>query len=302
MIDPDIATDRRRFMASSIVATAAMTLAANRAAAQTQRSIALPLAEADAGNPFFRGKALIVTGGTSGFGRAVAEELAKQGAYVAFNDRRAELGAEVERGIRARGGEADFTPVNVMDRSGMKRWVDGVAARRAGIDLPHANAGIAQKSSPTAELTDDHWDDMWRTNVSGMFYAIKDAIPHMLRKGGGSIVMTGSAFGYRGAPQLAAYNANKFAVHGLMRSLALELGPQNIRVNAVAPGAVPTTDFGRNNPAPTPEGVKAGNANHGVGRMGTTMEIAKAVMWLMDPDASFVAGEVFAVDGAFRVG
>lgn len=250
----------------------------------------------------FQGKTLLITGATSGFGRAVAEDAARMGAYVAFNGRREALGREVEAGIRAAGGQADFTPVNVMDRAGLKRWIDGVAHKRGGIDLAHLNAGIAQKAAPVAELPDEHWDEMWRTNVSGMFFATKDVVPHMLTRGGGAIVFTGSAFGNHGMAQLAAYNADKYAVHGFMRSVALELGPRNIRVNAVAPGAVPTTDVGRNGPPPTSEGVKQGNANHGIGRMGVTAEISKAVLWLMSDEASFVAGEVFNVDGAFKVG
>ena len=189
-----------------------------------------------------------------------------------------------------------------MDRTGMKRWIDGVARRQGGIDLAFLNAGIAQRASPVAELPDQHWDEMWQTNVSGMFTATKAVVPHMLRRGGGAIVYTGSAFGSHAAPQLSAYNANKYAVHGFMRSVALELGPQNIRVNAVAPGAVPTTDFGRNGPPPTPESVRQGNDNHGIGRMGTTAEISKAVLWLMGPESSFVSGAVFDVDGAFKVG
>ena len=95
----------------------------------------------------------------------------------------------------------------------------------------------SRRRAPIAELSDEHWDEMWRTNVSGMFFAVKDTVPHLLSRGGGAIVITGSAFGHRGQPQLAAYNANKFGAHGLMRSVALELGPQNIHVNAVAPGA-----------------------------------------------------------------
>jgi NAD(P)-dependent dehydrogenase (short-subunit alcohol dehydrogenase family) len=302
-------TTRRDVMTAGALAVGAATVAGPaaaqrspaRAAAGT-RPTAAPLSGRADPNGRFAGKTLVVTGGTSGFGRAVAEEVARQGGYVAFNGRREALGKQVEAGIRALGGQADFTSVNVQDRPGMKRWIDGVAQRRGGLDLLHANAGIAQRASPTAELDEAHWDEMWRTNVSGMFYAVKDSIPHMLRRGGGSIVMTGSAFGHRGQPQLAAYNANKYAVHGMMRSIALELGPQNIRVNAVAPGAVPTTDFGRGAGAPTPEGVAMGNSNHGIGRMGETMEVAKAVVWLMTDEASFVAGEVFAVDGAFRVG
>ena len=301
-------TTRRDLMTAGALAAAGATIAGPAAAQRAPaapagtRATAAPLTGRADRNGRFAGKTLIVTGGTSGFGRAVAEEIARQGGYVAFNGRREALGREVQAGIRAFGGQADFTPVNVTDRAGMKRWVDGVAQRRGGVDLLHANAGIAQRGGPTAELDEAHWDEMWRTNVSGMFYAVKDTIPHMLRRGGGAIVMTGSAFGYRAAPQLAAYNANKYAVHGMMRSIALELGPQNVRVNAVAPGAVPTTDFGRNNGAPTPEGIAMGNSNHGIGRMGETMEVAKAVVWLMSDEASFVAGEVLAADGAFRVG
>lgn len=293
-------------MGGAVLAGATLAAAGAQAQEAAGPTGTQPLAEPVAGRADaagrFAGKTLIVTGATSGFGRAVAEEVAMQGGYVAFNGRREALGREVEAGIRAAGGQAEFTSVDVMDRAGMAAWINGVAESQGGIDLAHLNAGIAQVAAPVAELSDEHWDEMWQTNVSGMFTATKLVVPHMLARGGGAIVYTGSAFGHRGQPQLAAYNANKFAVHGFMRSVALELGPQNVRVNAVAPGAVPTTDFGRNGPAPTPESVEAGNANHGIGRMGETMEVAKAVVWLMTDEASFVAGEVVAVDGAFRVG
>lgn len=261
---PDLA--RRTALAAGVAGIAAVAAGlASPAVAQTARATAEPLPDSLEPDGAFRGKVVIVTGGTSGFGRAVTEELTKQGAYVAFNGRREALGRQVEAGIRKFGGKVDFTLVNVMDRDGMKRWIDGAADKQGGIDFLHVNAGIAQNHAPLAEVPYAHWDEMWQTNVSGMFTAVKNVVPYMLRRDGGSIVFTGSAFGVHGAPELAVYNANKFAVHGLMRSVALELEPKNMRANAVAPGAVPTTDLGRNNPSLTPAAIAAGNANHGIG-------------------------------------
>lgn len=293
---------RRSAIAGVGAVAGASVLAASAASAQTQTNTTDSRQEGVREDGWYAGKTAVITGGTSGFGRAVAEELAKLGAKVHFNGRRAELGREVQDGIRAFGGDATFTEQDVKDRAGMKRWIDGIGNSDGGIDFLFANAGIAQDFGPTAELDESHWEEMWQTNVSGIFYAVKDAIPFMKIKGAGSIVMTGSAFGHRGQPGLFAYNANKYAVHGMVRSLALELGPENIRVNGVAPGAVPTTDFGRGNPPLTQEQIDAGNANHGIDRMGETMEIAKGVVWLLGPDASFVAGEILDIDGAFRVG
>lgn len=301
--DTEKMVSRRTAMAGvGAVAAGGAMLAAGAASAQTQSNTTTPRPEDVRESGFYAGKTAVITGGTSGFGRAVAEELAKLGAKVHFNGRRTQLGEQVQAGIRNFGGDATFTTQDVKDRAGMKRWIDGIGNASGGIDMLFANAGIAQNGGPTKDLAEDHWEEMWQTNVSGIFYAVKDAIPHIERKGGGSIVMTGSAFGHRGQPNLFAYNANKYAVHGMVRSLALELGPQNIRVNGVAPGAVPTTDFGRGNPPPTPEQIAAGNANHGINRMGETMEIAKGVVWLLGPEASFVAGEILDIDGAFRVG
>lgn len=302
--EPKEQVSRRSFLEKSAIGLGALTLAATGgdALGQTQTAVQPNAGRADK-NGKFANKVVLITGATSGIGAATAREFAAEGARVYFCGRRENLGQKVEREIRATGGEATYQRADVRDKRQVQMFVENCVVKYGGLDIAFNNAGIAQPPQALKEMDDDLWADMMNTNVTGIYYAMKYEVPHLEKRGGGAIINTSSAFGLKAAPMLPSYITNKFAVTGLTKSAAMELAPKNIRVNAVAPGAILDTDFGRWNKTPlTPEQIEGANKIHAANRTGKAVEIAKAVLWLASPDASFVVGEIMQVDGYFIPG
>jgi NAD(P)-dependent dehydrogenase (short-subunit alcohol dehydrogenase family) len=246
----------------------------------------------------FRGKVALVTGGTSGIGRAAAVAFAREGAKVVVAGRRAAEGEETVRLVRAQGSDAIFVQTDVAQEAQMKNLVGRTLEKFGRLDVAFNNAGIEHAPTPLLEQTVETYDQVMNINVKGVWLSMKHEIPAMLKSGGGSIVNTSSIAGVIGMPGVEIYIASKHAVIGLTKSAALEFGKQGIRVNAVLPAAIDTDMFDRfvGGKADMREGLAA---MHPIGRIGTAAEVADAVIWLSSAKSSFVTGHSLTLDGGF---
>ncbi|MER5865988.1 SDR family oxidoreductase [Kitasatospora sp. NPDC002040] len=253
----------------------------------------------------FEGKSVIITGATSGIGRAAAIAFAAEGARVGFCGRRAEAGRQVEREIREAGGEASYIQADVRVADQVRSFVDRVASRYGGLDIAFNNAGIGNGKLPH-ELTVEEWDDVQNTNARGVFLALKYQIPYMLTAGRGVILCTSSSAAEQARPNGAAYSASKRAVQGVVKAAALAYGTKGIRINAILPG---TTDTAFVRPPGIPDAGWAaykqawGPLNvDGLERMAEPDEIARAVLGLASDDFPYLTGSSVAVDGGSTAG
>ena len=215
----------------------------------------------------FQGKVALVTGGTSGIGRAAVIAYAREGAKVVVAGRRAAEGEETVRLVRAQGGEAIFVPTDVAQEAQVKNLIGRTLEQFGRLDFAFNNAGIEQTPTPLLEQDEETFDRVMNINVKGMWLSMKYEIPAMLKTGGGSIVNTSSGAGVIGMPGAEIYVASKHAVIGLTKSAALEFGKQGIRVNAVLP-AVIETDMSRRFFGENPELRAQMTAMHPIGRIG----------------------------------
>ena len=241
---------------------------------------------------------LLVTGGSSGIGRATALIFAREGAKVVVADVNVEGGAETVRLLNAAGGEAVFVQTDVARAVEVETLVTKAVDTYGRLDCAFNNAGIEGVIQPTAEYGEEHWDRVLAINLKGVWLCMKYEIPPMLKQGSGAIVNTASVAGLVGLPGFSAYVAAKHGVNGLTKTAALEYAKAGIRVNAVCPGAIRTPMFERgvrDNPG-LEEQVRAMEP---IGRMATPEEVGEAVVWLCSEAASFVTGLPMAVDGGW---
>ena len=242
-------------------------------------------------------KIALVTGGTTGIGRATAIAFARHGAKVVVAGRRQQEGDETVRLIQAAGGTAVFVAADVSKAADVKNLVARTVATYGRLDIAFNNAGVESAViAPTADQDDDDFDKVFAINVKGVYLSMKHQIPAMLKNGGGVIVNTSSVAGQIGMPGAGPYVASKHAVIGLTKNAALEYAKLGIRVNAVAPAAIETPMLDRFTES-VPRDLLT--SFHPIGRLGKPEEIAEAVVWLSSPQASFVTGQTLAVDGGF---
>jgi NAD(P)-dependent dehydrogenase (short-subunit alcohol dehydrogenase family) len=244
----------------------------------------------------YAGKAVLVTGGAGGIGRAAALAFARAGARVAVSDVNAAGGEETIGLITQAGGEAIFVKADVSREAEVEALVAKTVAAFGRLDCAFNNAGIEEESKPLADCDEALFDRIMAVNVKGAWLCMKHEIRQMLKQGGGAIVNTASVAGLVGAPLQPVYAASKHAVVGMTRTAAAEYGKAGIRINSVCPGVIRTPMLERaleREPRREKNIVKV----HPIGRIGEADEIAGAVLWLGSEAASFVTGHQLAVDG-----
>jgi NAD(P)-dependent dehydrogenase (short-subunit alcohol dehydrogenase family) len=245
-----------------------------------------------------KNKVVIITGGTSGIGKATALKFGAAGAKVVVSGRREPEGQAVVDAIKEAGGEATFVRADVSDESHVQALVAKTVETYGRLDIAFNNAGV-ETLGPVTEATKDSYQRLFDINVWGVLSSMKHEIPAMLKNGGGSIINTSSIAGHVGMAGASVYIASKHAVEGLTKSTALEYAKEGIRVNAVAPAAIETDMIDRFAGKEGSE-MRAGlTAMHPLGRMGKAEEIADAVLFLASDASSFVTGTSLKVDGGF---
>ena len=242
-------------------------------------------------------KIALVTGGTSGIGKATAIAFAQAGAKVVLTGRRQKEGQAVADEIARSGGAAAFFQADFSREAEVRAAVDFTVASYGRLDLAFNNAGV-EALGPLAEITEEKYRAIFDLNVWGVLSAMKHEVAAMLKNGGGAIVNTTSTFGHVGAAQVTLYVGTKHAVEGMTKCVALEFARQNIRVNTVSPAAVATDMVDR---FVGKEGTArdAIVAMHPVGRLGAPEEIAAAVLYLCSDQARFTTGTSLKVDGGW---
>jgi NAD(P)-dependent dehydrogenase (short-subunit alcohol dehydrogenase family) len=240
----------------------------------------------------------IVTGSSSGIGRAAARRFAEEGARVVAADVDVDGGSETVEAIRDAGGEATFVETDVSDRGAVETMVETAVDRYGGLDFAFNNAGIEGRNDSLVDQGDDDWERVIDINLKGVFLGLRAEIPAMLDDGGGVIVNTSSIAGVVGFQGVSPYVASKHGVIGLTKTAALEYGREGVRVNAISPGVIETPMVERA-AAANPEMIDAVSEATPMGRVGDPEEIGDAAVWLCSDDASFVTGETLVIDGGY---
>lgn len=240
-------------------------------------------------------KVALVTGGTSGIGRATALALSAAGAKVVFSGRRDTEGEETATLIHDAGSECLFVRSDVSSEADIKALVQKTIATYGKLDFAFNNAGIESPAKPLHEQSIEDFDNLMSINVRGLFLCMKYEIQQMLTQGSGAIVNNSSMGGLIAFPGVSPYIASKHAVMGLTRSAALDYAKQGIRINAVNPGLIATAMMDR---------FSSGSADDfasmvPMGRMGQAEEIAQAVVFLCSDAASYITGQPLVIDGGF---
>lgn len=249
------------------------------------------------------GHVALVTGGASGIGRETARLFARHGAAVTVVDLNAEAGPVVVQQIKAEGGQAIFVQADVSRAADCQRAVQQTIAQFGRLDILFNNAGIIRRTT-VLDIEEDEWDRVMAVNVKSVYLMSRAAIPLMSEQGGGVIVNTASGWGLVGGRQAASYCASKGAVVLLTKAMALDHGPQHIRVNCVCPGDTNTPmlrseaeQLGR----PGSEFLAEASARP-LGRLGQPEDIAQAVLYLASNDSAYVTGTALVVDGGGLAG
>ena len=245
------------------------------------------------------GKVALVTGATRGIGKGIAQELARSGAKVAVCSRKADACDAVRAEFEREGLEVLAQPCNVSRKEDLKAIVDATVKRWGRIDIAVANAASNPYYGPLADIPDDAFDKIFANNVKSVLWLASMTIPDMAKRGGGSFITIGSIGGLKANTVIGAYGISKAADHHLVRNLAAEWGPKNVRVNAIAPGLI-RTEFARalweddkrrtEREAATP-----------LRRLGEPADIAGIAVFLASEAAAFITGQTIVADGGVTI-
>jgi 3alpha(or 20beta)-hydroxysteroid dehydrogenase len=250
----------------------------------------------------FSGQVAVVTGAAAGFGLAVSTRLAEEGAKLVMVDRAADQLHEAASKLSGLPVVADVSVESEVDK-----YVAAAVEAHGRVDLFFNNAGIEGRMAPMTELSVEDFDRVWAVNARGVFMGLRAVLKVMKPQGSGAIVNTASMAAIKGAATFSPYIASKHAVLGLTKSAALEGAPYGIRVNCVAPGHIDTRmarDLTAQINPDDPEGVfRAVSDSVPLGkRYGTAVEVANLAVWLLSPEAEYVSGALYLIDGALNAG
>ncbi len=245
-------------------------------------------------------KSIIVTGAGSGIGEGIAKRLAQEGAAVIVNDIQAAGGLRVVQEIVAAGGRAQFVDADVTRSADMARLVDAAVKHHGRLDVVVNNAGWTHRNQSALTVTEDEFDRCFAVNVKSIYLSTLHAVPVFRTQGGGSFINIASTAGVRPRPGLTWYNGSKGAAIITSKSLAAELGPDNIRVNCINPVMNPTTGMGELFAGGdlTEERLSRFRATIPLGRFSTALDVANAALYLASDEAAFISGVCIEVDGA----
>lgn len=251
-------------------------------------------------NPFdLSGHVAVVTGSSKGIGRSIAEIMAGMGAKVVVSSRKADACEAVAEGIRKAGGDATVIPCHIGRKEDCQALINGAIAKYGKVDALVCNAAVNPYFGPLSGISDDQWDKIMESNIRSNLWLANLAAPGMAERGGGTITIVSSIGGLKGSAKLGAYGVSKAADFGLARALAVELGPKNIRVNAIAPGLV-KTDFARalwEDKANLEKRLE----NSPLKRIGDPDDIGGIAAFLASKAASFITGQVIVADGGVTI-
>jgi NAD(P)-dependent dehydrogenase (short-subunit alcohol dehydrogenase family) len=246
------------------------------------------------------GKVAVVTGSTKGIGLAIAQRMAEHGAKVVISSRKADVCEAVAAGIREKGGEAIAIPCHVAHKEQLQALVDGAIAQWGGIDVLVGNAGVNPYFGPAAGMPDEAYERIMGANVRSNFWLCNMVAPHMAGRGGGAIIIISSIGGLRGSGKLGVYGISKAADMQLVRNVAVEWGPKNVRANCIAPGLV-RTDFARAL-WEDPVNYRKRTRDTPLQRIGEPDEIAGAAVFLASAAGNFTTGQTIVIDGGTTAG
>ncbi|MFT4102895.1 MAG: SDR family oxidoreductase [Burkholderiaceae bacterium] len=247
------------------------------------------------------GKVAVITGSSRGIGKAIAEQMAEQGARVVISSRKAPACDEVAAAINARhgAGRAIAVPANLSSKSDLQNLVQQTQAQLGRIDILVCNAASNPYYGSLSGIADDQFRKILENNVIANNWLIQMVVPQMVERKDGAIIIVSSIGGLRGSNVIGAYNISKAADFQLARNLAVELGPDNIRVNCIAPGLI-RTDFARAL-WENPETLARSTQHAPLRRIGEPIEIAGAAVFLASAAGSFVTGQAIVVDGGVTI-
>lgn len=237
----------------------------------------------------------IVTGGAKGIGRAIVRELAKKGINVVINYNTSKKQAEeLQEELKNKGYTVEIYKADISKREEVKELIEFAKKQFGDIDILVNNAGIDQFKLFT-EITDEDWNNIIQTNLTSVFYMTQESVKNMIKNKKGCIINISSIWGITGASCEVAYSVSKAGIDGLTKALAKELGPSNIRINSIAPGAI-MTDM---NKSLTNEEIEEVNNQIPMGRFGTPEEIAKCVNWLIED--TYTTGQIISPNGGWVI-
>lgn len=244
----------------------------------------------------FAGKTVLVTGGGSGIGEAVALQLGAQGANVAVADLDLKAATRVAEAVEKAGGVASAIACDVGDADSVKAMVASTVSTFGGLHGAFNNAGVGGPAGLAQDIDIDAYHKLMDVNLHSVFYCMKYEAPEMIKSGGGSIVNTSSILGLVGEGMYLPYVASKHGVVGMTKAAAISYSSQGVRVNSVHPGYIKTPLLTANLDEAAMEGVAS---LHPIGRLGEASEVAEVVCFLLSDKSSFVTGSQSVVDGAY---